>query len=200
MKIVFATNNQHKLQEIREILGDQFEILSLADIGCHEDIPETGNTLEANAHQKAEYVFDHYHIDCFADDTGLEVDALGGAPGVHSARYAEGTDHNSEANMAKLLRELGDNDNRKARFRTVISLIQMESGNPVCSREYQFEGVVEGRIDREKHGSEGFGYDPVFIPEGYDKSFAELGEEIKNQISHRARAVKKLAEWLKTEG
>ena len=200
MKIVFATNNQHKLQEIREILGDQFEILSLADIGCHEYIPETGNTLEANAHQKAEYVFDHYHIDCFADDTGLEVDALGGAPGVHSARYAEGTDHNSEANMAKLLRELGDNDNRKARFRTVISLIQMEGGNPVCSREYQFEGVVEGRIDREKHGSEGFGYDPVFIPEGYDKSFAELGEEIKNQISHRARAVKKLAEWLKTEG
>lgn len=200
MKIVFATNNQHKLQEIREILGDQFEILSLANIGCHEDIPETGNTLEANAHQKAEYVFDHYHIDCFADDTGLEVDALGGAPGVHSARYAEGTDHNSEANMAKLLRELGDNDNRKARFRTVISLIQMEGGNPVCSREYQFEGVVEGRIDREKHGSEGFGYDPVFIPEGYDKSFAELGEEIKNQISHRARAVKKLAEWLKTEG
>ena len=200
MKIVFATNNQHKLQEIREILGDQFEILSLADIGCHEDIPETGNTLEANAHQKAEYVFDHYHIDCFADDTGLEVDALGGAPGVHSARYAEGTDHNSEANMAKLLRKLGDNDNRKARFRTVISLIQMEGGNPVCSREYQFEGIVEGRIDREKHGSEGFGYDPVFIPEGYDKSFAELGEEIKNQISHRARAVKKLAEWLKTEG
>ena len=200
MKIVFATNNQHKLQEIREILGDQFEILSLANIGCHEDIPETGNTLEANAHQKAEYVFDHYHIDCFADDTGLAVDALGGAPGVHSARYAEGTDHNSEANMAKLLRELGDNDNRKARFRTVISLIQMEGGNPVCSREYQFEGVVEGRIDREKHGSEGFGYDPVFIPEGYDKSFAELGEEIKNQISHRARAVKKLAEWLKTEG
>ena len=200
MKIVFATNNQHKLQEIREILDDQFEILSLTDIGCHEDIPETGNTLEANAHQKSEYVFDHYHIDCFADDTGLEVDALGGAPGVHSARYAEGTDHNSEANMAKLLRELGDNDNRKARFRTVISLIQMEGGNPVCSREYQFEGVVEGRIDREKHGSEGFGYDPVFIPEGYDKSFAELGEEIKNQISHRARAVKKLAEWLKTEG
>lgn len=200
MKIVFATNNQHKLQEIREILGNQFEILSLADIGCHEDIPETGNTLEANAHQKAEYIFDHYHIDCFADDTGLEVDALGGAPGMHSARYAEGTDHNSEANMDKLLRELGDNDNRKARFRTVISLIQMEGGNPVCSREYQFEGVVEGRIDREKHGSEGFGYDPVFIPEGYDKSFAELGEEIKNQISHRARAVKKLAEWLKTEG
>ncbi len=199
MKIVFATNNQHKLREIREILGDQFEILSLADIGCHEDIPETGNTLEANAHQKAEYVFDHYHIDCFADDTGLEVDALGGAPGVHSARYAEGTDHNSEANMDKLLRELGNNTNRQARFRTVISLIQMEGGNPVCSREYQFEGSVEGRIGHERHGNGGFGYDPLFIPEGYDKSFAELGEEVKNQISHRARAVKKLAEWLKAE-
>lgn len=199
MKIVFATNNQHKLREIRELLGDQFEILSLADIGCHEDIPETGNTLEANAHQKAEYVFDHYHIDCFADDTGLEVDALGGAPGVHSARYAEGTDHNSEANMDKLLRELGNNTNRQARFRTVISLIQMEGGNPVCSREYQFEGSVEGRIGHEKHGNGGFGYDPLFIPEGYDKSFAELGEEVKNQISHRARAVKKLAEWLKAE-
>ncbi len=199
MKIVFATNNQHKLRELREILGDQFEILSLADIGCHEDIPETGNTLEANAHQKAEYVFDHYHIDCFADDTGLEVDALGGAPGVHSARYAEGTDHNSEANMDKLLRELGNNTNRQARFRTVISLIQMEGGNPVCSREYQFEGSVEGRIGHERHGNGGFGYDPLFIPEGYDKSFAELGEEVKNQISHRARAVKKLAEWLKAE-
>lgn len=200
-KIVFATNNEHKLKEIREILGDQFEIVSLSDIGCHEDIPETGNTLEANAHQKAEYVFDHYHLDCFADDTGLEVDALGGAPGVHSARYAaldgEGADHSSEANMAKLLRELDGVDDRRARFRTVISLIQMEGGNPVCSREYQFEGIVEGRIDTARHGSEGFGYDPLFIPDGYDKSFAELGEEVKNQISHRARAVKKLAEWLK---
>ncbi|HCC88187.1 MAG TPA: non-canonical purine NTP pyrophosphatase, partial [Prevotella sp.] len=193
------TNNQHKLQEIREILGDQFEILSLSDIGCHEDIPETGNTLEANAHQKAEYVFDHYHIDCFADDTGLEVDALGGAPGVHSARYADGTDHDSEANMNKLLTKLGDNENRKARFRTVISLIQMEGGNPVCSREYRFEGTVEGRIAHEKHGTEGFGYDPIFIPDGYDKSFAELGEEVKNKISHRAKAVKKLAEWLLSE-
>lgn len=200
-KIVFATNNEHKLKEIREILGNQFEIVSLSDIGCHEDIPETGNTLEANAHQKAEYVFDHYHLDCFVDDTGLEVDALGGAPGVHSARYAaldgEGADHSSEANMAKLLRELDGVDDRRARFRTVISLIQMEGGNPVCSREYQFEGIVEGRIDTARHGSEGFGYDPLFIPDGYDKSFAELGEEVKNQISHRARAVKKLAEWLK---
>jgi XTP/dITP diphosphohydrolase len=156
-------------------------------------------TLEANAHQKAEYIFDHYHLDCFADDTGLEVEALGGEPGVHSARYAEGTDHDSEANMAKLLKKLGDNPNRKARFRTVISLIQMEGGNPVCSREYQFEGEVTGHIAYEKHGHEGFGYDPIFIPDGYNKSFAELGEEIKNQISHRARAVKKLADWLKAE-
>ncbi len=199
MKIVFATNNAHKLQEIREILEPTFEIVSLNDIGCHEDIPETGMTLEANAHQKAEYIFDHYHLDCFADDTGLEVEALDGEPGVHSARYAEGTDHDSEANMAKLLRKLGDNPNRKARFRTVISLIQMEGGNPRCSREYQFEGIVNGRIAYEKHGTEGFGYDPIFIPDGYDKSFAELGEEVKNKISHRAKAVEKLAEWLKAE-
>ena len=155
--------------------------------------------MEANAHQKAEYIFDKYHIDCFADDTGLEVDALDGERGVHSARYAEGTDHDSEANMRKLLGKLGDNANRKARFRTVISLIQMEGGNPVCSREYRFEGTVEGRIDHEKHGNEGFGYDPIFIPDGYDKSFAELGEEVKNKISHRAKAVKKLAEWLLSE-
>ena len=199
MKIVFATNNKHKLQEIREILGPNFEIVSLADIGCYEDIPETGNTLEENAHQKAEYIFDHYHIDCFADDTGLEVDVLGGNPGVHSARYAEGTDHDSNANMDKLLSELGDATNRKARFRTVISLITMEGDNPLCSREYQFEGEVCGHIDTEKHGTEGFGYDPLFIPDGYDKSFAELGEDIKNQISHRARAVAKLAEHLRSE-
>ncbi len=198
-KIVFATNNKNKLREIREILGEQFEIVSLKDIGCNVDIPETGNTLEENAHQKAEYIFDHYQIGCFADDTGLEVEALNGAPGVHSARYAEGTDHDSEANMAKLLRELEGKENRNARFRTVISLIQMEGDNPKCSREYRFEGEVKGTIATEKHGTEGFGYDPIFIPEGYDKSFAELGEEIKNTISHRARAVKKLADWLKAE-
>ena len=197
MKIVFATNNKHKLQEIRAILGSDFEIVSLADIDCHDDIPETGNTLEANAHQKAEYVFNHYHLSCFADDTGLEVDALNGAPGVHSARYAEGTDHDSEANMKKLLCELGDNTNRKARFRTVISLILAEEGNSSSYKEYQFEGEVKGYIAKEKHGSEGFGYDPLFIPDGYDKSFAELGEEIKNKISHRARAVTKLANFLK---
>ena len=199
MKIVFATNNQHKLQEIRDILGSQYEVVSLKEIGCEADIPETGSTLEENALQKAQYIYDHYHVSCFADDTGLEVEALDGAPGVHSARYAEGTDHDSEANMRKLLGKLGDNANRKARFRTVISLIQMEGGNPVCSREYRFEGTVEGRIAHEKHGNEGFGYDPIFIPDGYDKSFAELGEEVKNKISHRAKAVKKLAEWLLSE-
>ncbi len=189
-RIVFATNNAHKLQEIREILGADFEIVSLKEIGCEEDIPETGNTLEENALQKARYVYDHYHIGCFADDTGLEVDALHGAPGVHSARYAEGTDHDSEANMRKLLRELQTEENRKARFRTVIVLMEN-------SQTHYFEGIVEGHISKEKQGTEGFGYDPIFVPEGYDKSFAALGEEIKNGISHRARAVKKLAEYLK---
>ncbi len=191
MKIVFATNNKNKLHEIREILGDGFEIVSLNDIGCHEDIPETGNTLEENALQKARYIHDKYHIDCFADDTGLEVEALGGAPGVYSARYAEGTDHNSEANMQKLLCELGDNENRKAQFRTVIALI-------LHGELHEFEGLVKGKIGTEKHGTEGFGYDPLFIPERYDKSFAELGDNVKNKISHRARAVRKLADYLKS--
>ncbi|WP_455061125.1 non-canonical purine NTP diphosphatase [Prevotella sp.] len=189
MKIVFATNNKHKLEEIKDILGKDFEIVSLAEIGCHEDIPETGLTLEENARQKSTYIVEHYNHDCFADDTGLEVDALKGEPGVHSARYAEGTDHDSEANMRKLLSKMANVKDRTARFRTVISLI-------INGVEHQFEGRVEGRIATEKHGKEGFGYDPIFIPEGYDKSFAELGEEVKNQISHRARAVKKLAEYL----
>ena len=189
MKIVFATNNKHKLEEIKDILGKDFEIVSLAEIGCHEDIPETGLTLEENARQKSTYIVEHYNHDCFADDTGLEVDALNGEPGVHSARYAEGTDHDSEANMRKLLSKMANVKDRTARFRTVISLI-------INGVEHQFEGRVEGWIATEKHGTEGFGYDPIFIPEGYDKSFAELGEEVKNQISHRARAVKKLAEYL----
>ena len=201
MKIVFATNNQHKLQEIRDILGSKFEIVSLKDIGCDVDIPETGNTLEENAMQKAQYVYDHYNLSCFADDTGLEVEALNGEPGVHSARYAEGTDHNSEANMAKLLRNLEGKDNRKARFRTVIALIQKQDVCPCgCTsikKVNRFEGIVDGSIATEKHGTAGFGYDPIFVPEGYDKSFAELGESIKNGISHRARAVAKLAEYLK---
>lgn len=201
MKIVFATNNQHKLQEIRDILGSKFEIVSLKDIGCDVDIPETGNTLEENAMQKAQYVYDHYNLSCFADDTGLEVEALNGEPGVHSARYAEGTDHDSEANMAKLLRNLKGKDNRKARFRTVIALIQKQDVCPCgCTsikKVNRFEGIVDGSIATEKHGTAGFGYDPIFVPEGYDKSFAELGESIKNGISHRARAVAKLAEYLK---
>ncbi len=198
MKIVFATNNQHKLEEIRDILGSSFEIVSLKDIGCQEDIPETGDTLEENALQKARYICDHYHISCFADDTGLEVEALNGAPGVHSARYAEGTDHNSEANMAKLLRELEGKENRKARFRTVICLIQLGIRNEELGigNEKFFEGIVEGRIATEKRGSEGFGYDPIFVPEGYTESFAQLGEQVKNGISHRARAVQQLAEFL----
>ena len=201
MKIVFATNNQHKLQEIRDILGSEFEIVSLKDIGCDVDIPETGNTLEENAMQKAQYVYDHYNLSCFADDTGLEVEALNGEPGVHSARYAEGTDHDSEANMTKLLRNLEGKDNRKARFRTVIALIQKQNVCPCgCTsikKVNRFEGIVDGSIATEKHGTAGFGYDPIFVPEGYDKSFAELGESIKNGISHRARAVAKLAEYLK---
>lgn len=194
-RIVFATNNQHKLQEIREILSPEFEIVSLKEIGCHEDIPETGNTLEENALQKARYISERYHISCFADDTGLEVEALGGAPGVHSARYAEGTDHDSEANMTKLLRELEGKENRQARFRTVIALIELEEDE--TENVHLFEGIVEGHISTERQGTEGFGYDPIFVPEGYEKSFAALGETIKNHISHRARAVKKLAEYLK---
>ncbi len=200
-KIVFATNNAHKLSEIRQILGERIEVLSLNDIGCHADIPETADTLKGNALQKAEYVASHYHIDCFADDTGLEVDALGGAPGVHSARYAGGEGHDSEANMRKLLAELGENNNRKARFRTVIALIELEDNE---STEFPlhfnntkfFEGIVEGQITRERHGDEGFGYDPIFQPDGYEQTFAELGMEIKNHISHRARAVEKLVGYL----
>ena len=211
MKIVFATNNKHKLSEIRAILGDAFEVVSLADIGCHEDIPETGQTLEENALMKAEYIYDKYHLSCFADDTGLEVEALNGAPGVYSARYAAmeatvpagspaGISHDSEANMARLLRELANNNNRKARFRTVIAFIEKKDVCPCgCTSikvVHKFEGIVNGEITREKSGAEGFGYDPIFRPDGYDKTFAELGADIKNQISHRARAVAKLAEFL----
>ncbi|MCD8291336.1 MAG: non-canonical purine NTP diphosphatase [Prevotella sp.] len=195
MKIVFATNNMHKLSEIRDILGNNYEILSLADISCNIDIPETSDTLEGNAMQKAQYVYNHYHLSCFADDTGLEVDALGGEPGVYSARYAGGVGHDSEANMTKLLAKLGDNPNRKARFRTVISLILIDE----TTHTELFEGAVEGVITNERRGDEGFGYDPIFQPDGYDKTFAELGNDIKNTISHRARAVKKLAQYLENK-
>ena len=205
MKIVFATNNKHKLDEIRSILGDSIEVLSLKDIGCDADIPETGKTLDENAQQKAQYIYDNYHLDCFADDTGLEVDTLNGAPGVYSARYANMEDpsaesHDAEANMSRLLRELGENNNRKARFRTVIALIRKKDVCPCgCTsikEIHKFEGIVEGEIIRELRGGEGFGYDPIFQPDGYDKTFAELGMDIKNHISHRARATQKLAEYL----
>ena len=188
-KLVFGTNNPHKLEEIRAILGSKLEILSLADIGCDADIPETAETLEGNALIKAHYVYDNYKLDCFADYTGLEVDAMHGLPGVHTARYAYPDRHDPEANMIKLLEALRENNDRNARFRTVIALIEK-------GKEHLFEGVVEGVIAREKSGTQGFGYDPVFIPEGNSKTFAELGEDIKNTISHRARAVQKLAEYL----
>lgn len=197
MKIVFATNNSHKLEEIRQILGKSIEVLSLADINCHEDIPETAPTIEGNAMMKARYVYDKYGTPCFADDTGLEVEALDGAPGVYSARYAGGEGHDSEANMRKLLHELEGKENRHAQFRTVIALIEQKDGKPVA---HTFEGKIEGHISDEKRGTSGFGYDPIFVPEGYEQSFAELGNEIKNKISHRARAVARLAEYLLASG
>ena len=190
-KLVFATNNAHKLEEVAAILGDQVELLSLNDIGCQADIPETAETLEGNALLKSSYIFKSYHLDCFADDTGLEVEALNGAPGVYSARYAGGEGHDAQANMLKLLHELDGKENRKAQFRTAISLI-------LDGKEYFFEGVIKGEIIKEKRGDSGFGYDPIFKPEGYDQTFAELGNDIKNQISHRALAVQKLCEFLQS--
>ena len=188
-KMVVATNNAHKLKEIAAILGQEIELLSLKDIQCFADIPETADTLEGNARQKAMYIYENYGMDCFADDTGLEVEALGGAPGVFSARYA-GEGHDSEANMQKLLKEMAGKENRKAQFRTVICLIRN-------GKEHLFEGIVKGEIIQEKRGGEGFGYDPIFVPEGYDLTFAELGDDVKNTISHGARAVEKLCQFLK---
>lgn len=187
-KIVFATNNKHKLEEIRQIAEGRIQILSLKDINCYEDIAETGTTLKENALIKAQYVFDKYGYDCFSDDTGLEVDALDGAPGVYSARYA-GDTCSPEDNIQKLLAELKGVNNRTARFRTVIALIK--NGEP-----YFFEGEIKGQIIDSKHGSFGFGYDPIFMPEGYKQTFAELGESIKNQISHRGIATQKLFKFL----
>lgn len=188
-KLVFATNNAHKLEEIRAIVGDKINLLSLSDIDCFGDIPETANTLEGNALMKAHFVYENYGLNCFADDTGLEVEALGGAPGVHTARYAYADHNDPEANTQKLLAELKGKVNRKARFRTAIALI-------VNGEEKVFEGVVEGEIPTCKRGTKGFGYDPVFIPEDMGQTFAELGVEVKNQISHRARAVEKLCAYL----
>lgn len=188
MKIVFATNNNHKLEEIRKITASQFQILSLSDIGCKEDIPETGKTLRENALIKANYVYDKFDYDCFADDTGLEVDALDGAPGVYSARYA-GDACNAQDNIDKLLHELDGKDNRKAKFSTVITLI-------FNNERFFFEGSIEGIILKEQRGINGFGYDPVFQPNGFDKTFAEIDSIEKNKISHRALAVKELIKFL----
>jgi XTP/dITP diphosphohydrolase len=199
-KLVFATNNSHKLEEVRALLREagpeieeRFEILSLADIGCDVDIPETGMTFYDNALQKAEYVKVHYNLDCFADDSGLEVRALGMEPGVRSARYADdgGFTHNSDANMDKLLRNMTNIKERQAQFRAVIVLL-------MDGKRLEFEGVCRGEITRERSGSKGFGYDPVFVPEGHTVTFAEMAMEDKNVISHRGKAVRQLVKYLST--
>lgn len=193
MILCFATNNAHKLDEVRPLLSSRFELKTLADIGCREELPETGDTLAANARQKARYVWEHYGVACFADDTGLEVAALNGAPGVYSARYA-GPARDSAANTRKLLAELAGHPDRTARFRTVIAYID------AAGQEHLFDGIVPGRIVEEARGTGGFGYDPVFRPEGYAETFAELPLTVKNRIGHRGRAVAALAEWLATRG
>lgn len=190
-KLVFVTNNAHKLEEVAAILGDKIELLSLNDIDCHTDIPETASTLEGNALLKSSFIYKNYGLECFADDTGLEVEALDRAPGVYSARYANREGHDAQANMLKLLHEMEGKENRKAQFRTAISLI-------LDGKEYLFEGVIKGKITKEKRGDSGFGYDPIFLPEGYDRTFAELGNDIKNKISHRALALQKLCEFLQS--
>lgn len=199
MKLIFATNNVHKLQEVSKMIPKSIELFSLEDIQCTTEIAETGSTLEENATIKSVFIHSKYHVNCFADDTGLEIDALNGAPGVYTARYGamdtsnqqEVSSHDNDANMRRVLRELETVplDKRTARFRTVISLF-------IDNKEHQFEGVVEGHIMLKKSGKEGFGYDPIFCPKGYDLSFAALGDDIKNKISHRARAVAELAKYL----
>jgi XTP/dITP diphosphohydrolase len=188
--LCFATNNQHKIQEVRAHLGSDFQLAGLEEIGCKDELPEEQPTLEGNSFQKAEYVYKNFSVSCFADDTGLEVEALQGAPGVYSARYA-GDQRRAEDNMQLLLKNLAKSQNRKARFRTVITLITPEFTK-------QFEGIVSGQIISEHRGSGGFGYDPIFLPDGYNKTLAEMSMEEKNAISHRARAVNKLVEFLKT--
>ena len=189
-KLTFATNNSHKLQEVSQMFAGIMQIGGLADIGCAEDLPETGNTLESNALQKARYVHDKYGVDCFSDDTGLEVESLNAEPGVYSARYA-GESKDSVANMQKLLKNLNSIANRKARFRTVIALI-------FEGKEYVFDAEVAGNITEKPAGTNGFGYDPIFQPEGFDRTFAELNSEEKNSISHRAKATEKLSAFLKS--
>ena len=190
-QLVFATNNAHKLRELGEILKGEFTLFSLNDISCTDDIPETGDTLEANASQKSRYIWDRYQLDCFSDDTGLEIAALNNEPGVHSARYA-GEGRNSEDNIEKVLSKLSGENNRKACFRCVISLI-------IRGNEYLFEGQVDGEILPERKGISGFGYDPIFLPDGYTQSFAEMNADLKNSISHRGRAVQKLVRFLLEE-
>lgn len=189
MTLCFATNNQHKIKEVQALLGSDFTLVGLADIGCTEELAEDQTTLEGNSLQKAKYVFDRYHVSCFADDTGLEVEALRGAPGVYSARYA-GQQRNAIDNMKLLVENLRDSKNKKARFRTVITLMEPSS-------QLQFEGILNGAIIGEPRGAEGFGYDPVFLPEGYTKTLAEMALNEKNTISHRARAIEKLVTHLK---
>jgi len=190
MKLVFATNNFNKLSEIRALVPPQIEILSLKDINCNKDLPETFPTLEENALQKASYVFENYGFNCFADDTGLEIDVLGGEPGVYSARYA-GEDCNAENNMKKVLKKLQGKQERGASFRTVIALI-------IEGRKILFEGECRGNITNAQSGVEGFGYDPIFISNGFDKTFAEMTQHEKGAISHRGKAVKKLIRFLST--
>jgi XTP/dITP diphosphohydrolase len=187
MKLVFATNNQHKLEEVQAIIGSGFELQNLNDIGCSDDIPETGNTFEANASQKSHYIFERYALNCFADDSGLEVEALNNEPGVFSARYSGTRD--TEQNMQLVLDKLKNSANRNARFRTVISLI-------LDGKEYLFEGFVNGKITIERSGRKGFGYDPIFQPEGYEITFADMTADEKNKISHRGRAMHALLQFL----
>ncbi|HIN39467.1 MAG TPA: non-canonical purine NTP diphosphatase [Flavobacteriales bacterium] len=188
MELVFATNNKHKLQEVEQIIGEQFQLLSLMAINCHEEIPEEQDTIEGNASQKARYISSKYQVNCFADDTGLEVDALGGQPGVYSARYA-GEGCSFQDNVDKMLKEMNGSENRTARFRTVISLI-------IDGKENLFEGFVPGEILCESRGGRGFGYDPIFQPIGFNRSFAEMSSIEKNEISHRGIAIKELANYL----
>ena len=187
-ELVFATNNAHKLSELRGIVGDKILILSLADINCHDDIPETGETLEENSAQKVNYIYENYGKNCFADDTGLFVEALDGAPGVHTARYA-GEHATNDDNVDLLLKNLEGKENRRAYFKTIVSLI-------INGKLFQFEGRIDGEITSKRIGTKGFGYDPVFCPDGYKKTFAQLGVEIKNKISHRAIASQKLVDFL----
>ena len=190
IELIFATNNQHKLGELSRLAGDKFHLFSLKDINCFDDIPETADTLEENAALKARYIWKKFGRNCFADDTGLEVDALNGQPGVYSARYA-GEDQNSEANLMKVLGEMSGNSNRVARFRTVICLI-------IDGNEYFFEGIVSGYLLSDRRGIDGFGYDPIFVPDGLDKTFAEMDLDVKNKISHRGKATEKLLHFLRS--